>query len=107
MIIPVTGGAAEAIGGVTRIARAATIIDEAGNAAITIGDIVNDPSSAPFAILALLLGGSAGVVSKGTKKAFSEAAARKAISAETLKFFSATFRKNDEIVQKIVRACRG
>ncbi|KUM66694.1 hypothetical protein ACN42_g386 [Penicillium freii] len=108
MVIPFAGEAAEAIGGVTNIARGATMIGEAGNAAIVVADIVNDPTSAPFAILALLLGGSAGVVGKGTKKAFSEAAAaRKAMSAETLKSFSATFRKNDEIVQNIVKACRG
>jgi chitinase len=108
MIIPFAGEAAEAIGGVANVARAAMIIGEAGNAAITVADIVEDPTSAPFAILGLLMGANAGVVGKGTKGAFTKASAvRKAMSTDTLKSFSDTFRKNDDIVQNIIKACRG
>ncbi|KAJ5256981.1 CAZyme family GH18 [Penicillium angulare] len=107
VVIPFAGEATAAIGGATAIARAAAVVGEVSNAAVTIAEIVNEPKSAPFAILGFLMGSStAGVVGKGTKNAFTKAAgARKAMTADTLKAFSPSFQKNDAIVQKIVQKC--
>lgn len=54
-------------------ACAATIIAEIGNGAITIADIVDDPLSAPFAILGLLIG-PLGIRANGPRKGFKSAA---------------------------------
>ncbi|CAG8898521.1 unnamed protein product [Penicillium egyptiacum] len=103
-VIPFAGEAAAAIGGVAAIARVALVIGEAGNAALTVADIVNDPASAPFAIAGLLVG--AGAAGRPSRKMFSEAAgARKALSADKLKLFSESFQHKDRIVQKIVKKC--
>lgn len=104
MIIPFAGEAAAAIGGAAAIARMALVVGEAGNAALSIADIIEDPSSAPFAIAGLLLG--AGAAGRPTRRAFREAAeARRGLSAEKLMAFSDTFRHKDSIVQSIVRKC--
>ncbi|KAJ5256641.1 Peptidoglycan-binding Lysin subgroup [Penicillium angulare] len=56
MIIPFAGEVVDAIGGVANVARAAYVVGEAGNAALLVYDIVKKPSSAPFAILVLVMG---------------------------------------------------
>lgn len=104
MVIPFAGEAAAALGGVAAIARIGLIIGEAGNAALTIADIVDDPASAPIAIAGLLLG--AGAAGRPTRRIFNEAAdARRGMSAGTLKLFSQSFQRKDGIVQNIVSKC--
>lgn len=105
-VIPFGGQALQALGGATKIAQAALIIGEAGNAALTIVEIVKDPTSAPFAILGMLLG-AGGIRAKGPKKAFKDAAdARRALDkGEGLKMFSDAFKKKDSQVQNIIKAC--
>ncbi|KAJ5173846.1 Peptidoglycan-binding Lysin subgroup [Penicillium coprophilum] len=107
MIIPFAGEAVEAIGGVANVARAAWVIGEAGNAALSIYDIVKEPSSAPFAILGLVMGADASVVGRASKSTFTKAAAfRKAMTDDTLSSFSKEFRTNDAIIQDIIKACK-
>lgn len=40
--------------------RQALLVSEAGNAAVTIADIIKDPTSAPFAMLGLIVGAAGG-----------------------------------------------
>ncbi|KAG5804982.1 hypothetical protein H9Q74_010194 [Fusarium xylarioides] len=102
-VIPFAGTAASALGGAAMIARAALIIGEAGSAALSIVDIVDDPASAPFAILGMLIG-SKGVKVKGPRKAFKDAAdARRALKGNKLEAFSPEFRRKDEIIQDLVK----
>ncbi|KAK1146884.1 hypothetical protein N8T08_002210 [Aspergillus melleus] len=104
MIIPFAGEAAAAIGGATAIARMALVVGEAGNAALSIADIIDDPASAPFAIAGLLLG--AGAAGRPTRRVFRLAAdARRGMSAEKFMAFSTAFRHKDSIVQNIVKRC--
>ncbi|ENH66898.1 Killer toxin subunits alpha/beta [Fusarium oxysporum f. sp. cubense race 1] len=99
-VIPFAGTAASALGGAAMIARAALIIGEAGSAALS---IVDDPASAPFAILGMLIG-SKGVKVKGPRKAFKDAAdARRALKGDKLEAFSPEFRRKDAIVQDLVK----
>ncbi|SCO80967.1 uncharacterized protein FRV6_05180 [Fusarium oxysporum] len=102
-VIPFAGSAASALGGAAMIARAALIIGEAGSAALSIVDIVEDPASAPFAILGMLIG-SKGVKVKGPRKAFKDAAdARRALKDNKLEAFSPEFRRKDKIVQSLLK----
>jgi len=106
MVIPFVGKATAALGGAAAaaIARIGLTISEAGNAALTIAGIVDDPSSAPLAIAGLLI--RAGAAGLSTRKIFKEAAdARRGISASTLKLLSPSFQRKDGIVQNIVRKC--
>ena len=107
MVIPFVGEElGPLVGSVTQVARIATIIGEAGNAAVTVADIIEDPLSAPFAILGLL-GGIGAPGSKVTEtEAFGKAAAaRKAMSASKLAKFSQAFKDKDALVQKLVKTC--
>ncbi|KAK5789006.1 hypothetical protein VI817_008130 [Penicillium citrinum] len=107
MIIPFAGEAVDAIGGIANVARAAYVVGEAGNAALSVYDIVKNPSSAPFAILGLVMGVDASVVGKASKTTFTKAAAfRNAMTEDTLSSFSKEFRANDAIVQDIIKACK-
>ncbi|RGP63235.1 killer toxin alpha beta [Fusarium longipes] len=106
-VIPFVGEAAVALGGVARIASVALIIGEAGNAALSIVDIVANPQSAPFAILGMLVGAAGlkgGKVS--SREAFKTAAgARNALDDNAMKAFSAEFRAKDASIQKIIKSC--
>ncbi|KAJ5241649.1 Peptidoglycan-binding Lysin subgroup [Penicillium citrinum] len=107
MIIPFAGEAVDAIGGIANVARAAYVVGGAGNAALSVYDIVKNPSSAPFAILGLVMGVDASVVGKASKTTFIKAAAfRNAMTEDTLSSFSKEFRANDAIVQDIIKACK-
>ncbi|KAF5700609.1 killer toxin subunits alpha beta [Fusarium globosum] len=102
-VIPFAGSAASALGGAAMIARAALIIGEAGSAALSIVDIVEDLASAPFAILGMLIG-SKDVKVKGPRKAFKDAAdARRALKGNKLEAFSPEFRRKDEILQGLLK----
>ncbi|WQF84017.1 Putative glycoside hydrolase family 71 [Colletotrichum destructivum] len=104
--IPFIGEAGGALfGGVVMVSRIAALIDVAGSTALTAYDIVQDPSSAPFAILGLLVGGFGGGV-RSEKEAFGEAAkARKGLSASDIAKFGDDFVAKDSKVQKIVNGC--
>lgn len=55
-MIPFAGEATAAAAGVAAIARIALVVGEAGNAAVTVAEIVENPESAPFATAGLLVG---------------------------------------------------
>ncbi|KAI1368185.1 hypothetical protein F5Y08DRAFT_347581 [Xylaria arbuscula] len=106
-IIPFVGEAAVALGGAAKIASVALIIGEGGNAALSIVDIVNNPESAPFAILGLLVGAAGLRAGKPPKEVFKNAAdARRALSGSALKSFSEEFQRKDRLVQNIVKTCK-
>lgn len=105
-VIPFAGEAAAALGGASLIARGALIIGEAGNIALSIVDIVDNPASAPFAILGVLGSAAAVRAAGGTRKAFSEAAAaRRALDADQIKLFGSEFVRKDRLVQNILKTC--
>ncbi|KAH6608594.1 hypothetical protein Trco_001940 [Trichoderma cornu-damae] len=105
-IIPFLGEAGTALGGAAFLARAAGFIAKIGSGALTIVEIVNDPLSAPFAVLELLMGGL-GIKSQGPRKGFRSAAdARRALDEDKLKLFSPEFRRKDELVRQILQRSR-
>ncbi|KUJ20368.1 uncharacterized protein LY89DRAFT_771242 [Mollisia scopiformis] len=59
MLLPGIGEELDAIADATIFTRLGTLLSDAGNAGLTIYDIVQDPSSAPMAIGSLLIGGMA------------------------------------------------
>ncbi|KAF4505245.1 hypothetical protein G6O67_007215 [Ophiocordyceps sinensis] len=104
-VIPFAGLGGSLVGGVTRLAMMATLIGELGSFAVGIAEIVEDPASAPFVVLGMLLGAT-GIRVKGPRIAFRDAAqARHALGPEQLKLFSPAFRRKDEIVQRLVKKC--
>ncbi|KAL7957397.1 hypothetical protein V8C34DRAFT_314937 [Trichoderma compactum] len=61
MALPFVGEAlGPVVGSATALASIAILISEAGNAAVTIADIIKDPTSAPFAMLGLIVGATGG-----------------------------------------------
>ncbi|KAL6886435.1 glycoside hydrolase superfamily [Trichoderma longibrachiatum] len=102
----VAEAAAVAFGAASFIARGLLIIAELGNGALTIAEVVQDPLSAPFAILGLLIG-PLGVRAKGSRAGFKSAAdARRALDEGKLKLFSEAFRRKDTLVHKIMKQGR-
>ncbi|CAI0649773.1 unnamed protein product [Colletotrichum noveboracense] len=104
--IPFIGEAGGALfGGVAMISRIAALVDIAGSTGLTAYDIVQDPTSAPFAILGLLVGGF-GTGARSEKEAFGEAAkARRGLSASDITKFGDALVEKDTKVQKIVNGC--
>ncbi|KAK0370192.1 alpha-glucanase [Colletotrichum limetticola] len=104
--IPFVGEAGGALfGGVAMVSRIAALVDIAGSVGLTAYDIVQDPSSAPFAILGLLVGGF-GTGARSEKEAFGEAAkARRGLSASDITKLGDDFADKDQKVQRIVNAC--
>jgi len=106
MVIPFVGEAiGPLIGSVAAVARIALLIGEAGNAALTVADIIKDPSSAPFAILGLIAGG-AGTGSKRQAALQKASMARGLLKNTDLAKFPQRFRDKDALIQKMVqKAC--
>ncbi|KAK2060410.1 hypothetical protein LY76DRAFT_615060 [Colletotrichum caudatum] len=104
--VPFVGEAGGALfGGVAMISRIAALVDIVGSAGLTAYDIVEDPSSAPFVILGLLIGGFGGGF-RSEKEAFGKAAkARKGLSASDIAKFGDDFVAKDSKVQRIVNGC--
>lgn len=95
-----------AFGGAAMVARIATLIGEVGNAALTIESIVSDPVSAPFAVLALLVGPYGGASERTSSQAVAEeAAARRALFVEKIALFGKNFVAQDAKIQKVVNTC--
>ncbi|RFU78265.1 killer toxin subunits alpha beta [Trichoderma arundinaceum] len=93
-IIPFVGEAAAALGGVAFLARTATIIAEIGNETFNIVEIVEDPLSAPFAILEMLIG-ALGIKPNAPRTVFKSAAyVRPALDEGKLRLFSQEFQRN-------------
>lgn len=93
------------VGSVAAVARIALLIGEAGNAALTVADIIKDPTSAPFAILGLIAGAAGAGV--GRSAALQKASmARGLLKDSDLAKFPQRFRDKDALVQKMVKkAC--
>ncbi|KAL7923815.1 hypothetical protein ACQKWADRAFT_325558 [Trichoderma austrokoningii] len=105
MVVPFVGEAlGPLIGGVEVIARIALLIGDVGNGALSIADIIEDPTSAPFAILGLIagVGGETGKLSKA--EAIEDASkARGLLKESDLAKFPQRFRDKDAILQNIVK----
>jgi hypothetical protein len=106
MVVPFVGEAlGAAFGGVAMIARVALLIGEAGNVALTVYDIVEDPMSAPFAILGAIVSPFS-VAGKSQKVVYKEAADfRRALKDVDLRKFGDGFYKKDAKVQRILNTC--
>ncbi len=101
---PLVGEGAGVIGfSATTGTRIALLIDMAGNLAMTAVDIVQDPEAAPVAVLGLLLGGVAG---RNPERVSEVARAKRLMKAENLGKLGDVFKKNDNLVISITKACR-
>lgn len=104
-VIPIVGEIAGFAACMARLATAALIIGEMGNAALAIEEIVRDANSAPFAVLGILIA-AGGIRSKGPRQGYEDAAAaRKALPPSALSKFSPAFRHKDEIIQRMLKKC--
>ncbi|KAH0496221.1 hypothetical protein TgHK011_003592 [Trichoderma gracile] len=80
----------------------AMLVSEAGNAAVTIADIFEDPTSAAFAMLGLIVGAAGGGGKLSRTESLGEASkARGLMKAADLAKFPQRFRDRDALVQKI------
>lgn len=104
MVISIIGEIGGALfGGMAMIARIITLIDVAGSVGMTAYDIVEDPGSAPFAIMGMLMGFVGGTRSE---KSLADAGkARKAMPDSAVAKLGKVFSENDRKVQKIINAC--
>ncbi|KAF7914000.1 uncharacterized protein EAF01_000406 [Botrytis porri] len=106
MVVPIIGeGGGALFGGIASVARIATLIEDIGNVAPTAYDIVDDPSSAPFAIMGLLLGGVGKSYESDEEVLGEAAAAQRGLSEDNLAQFGGAFVKSDSDVQGILKAC--
>lgn len=105
MAIPFIGEAGGALVGIVvmiaRIPRLLILLETA----LTTYDIIDNPESAPFAILGLLVGGF-GTGARSEIDAFQEVGkARRGLSPSDIANLGDTFVRNDAKVQKVINAC--
>lgn len=104
--IPFAGAAASSLGGAARIAQAALIVGELGSDALAVIDLVDDPRSAPLAILGMIVGAAGLRGGRPPRQAFRDAAEiRRKLGGSLPEAFSAEVRRRDAIVQKVAKAC--
>ncbi|KAM5436561.1 hypothetical protein MferCBS31731_005839 [Microsporum ferrugineum] len=104
-VIPLAGFAGSVLGAGTRFAAAALVVGEIGNAVVSIVEVIDNPASAPFAVIGVLLGAE-GIRAKGPRQGFKDAAdVRRALPTSALKAFSKEFIRKDALLLKIVKTC--
>jgi chitinase len=107
MVIPFVGEAlGPLVGSATSVARIGLLIGEAGNGVLTVAEIIEDPTSAPFAIMGLIAGAGIGGGGKLSKAdALADASkARSALKGSDLAKFPQGFRDQDALVQKVIKS---
>lgn len=104
MVVPVIGEVGFSIAGFAALARFAFFSGEIVNSALSIAEIIDDPESAPFAIMGMVLG-AAGRGLK-TEEAFGQAAlARKAMDDTHVSGMGKSFKAIDDKVQTVIKSC--
>ncbi|OQE39991.1 hypothetical protein PENCOP_c006G04200 [Penicillium coprophilum] len=108
MVIPSVGEAlGPLVGSAAAIARIALLVGEAGSAGLTVAEIIEGPTSAPFAMLGLIAGvGGTGRLSKADALA-KASKARGLMKAADLAKSPERFRNKDALVQKAVKSLCG
>lgn len=104
MVVPFLSEVGFSIAGMAAMARFAFIGGEIANGALSVADIIDDPSSAPFAIMGMVLGAAG----KGLKNedAFAKAAsARKVMDDVHVGAMGKTFKEIDDKVQTALKSC--
>jgi hypothetical protein len=87
--------------GLTNVAHAIALAGLAGEAALTIIDVIENPAMAPVAIAGML---TAGRLSTG--KQYKDAApARRQMSSNDMGKLGDSFKRNDATVQRIMGVC--
>jgi chitinase len=106
MVIPFVGEAlGPLIGSAASLSRIALLIGEAGNGALTVADIIEDPESAPFAIMGLIAGAGVGGGKLSKGDALGEASkARKLLKDSDVAKFPQQFKDQDALIQRIVKS---
>lgn len=104
MVVPFLGEVGFSIAGMAAIARFAFVSGEIANGALSIAEIIHDPSSAPFAIMGMVLG----VAGRGLKSedAFAQAAAaRRVMDDAHVGAMGKVFKQIDDKVQVSLKSC--
>jgi chitinase len=86
------------------VARFAFIAGEVGNAAMSVADIIKEPTSAPFAVMGLLAGAAAGKGAKGIEQTFKDAAIARRALGDAGKMGS-RFKEIDDKIAKVMAKC--
>ncbi|TKX26190.1 hypothetical protein C1H76_1543 [Elsinoe australis] len=103
-LVPFIGQTAAAAAGMATLGRMIALVGLAGNAALTIADVVQNPQAAPTAILGMLLRRTPGGSSVRTPKGLGDLASiRRGLDAPSIGAF---FKQNDDLLQSAIRACR-
>ncbi|KAI0545346.1 hypothetical protein F4679DRAFT_561711 [Xylaria curta] len=104
VVVPFLSEVGFSLAGLTAIARFAFISGEIANGALSLAEVIKDPSSAPFAVMGLLLGAAG----RGLKneEVFSEAAtARRLMDDIHVGAMGRTFKEVDDKVQLVLKSC--
>jgi chitinase len=102
LIVPFLGEAAAIAAGAATMARVIALIGAGANAGLTLHEVIENPEMAPFAIMELLTAGRL----KAPKDYTDAVKFRTAMSKDALASLGTKFVKQDEQIQKIVRACK-
>jgi len=104
MVIPFVGEVGAALAGLGAVARFAFVAGEIANGAFSIYEIIDDPSSAPYAIMGMLLGAAGR--GKRAEEAFEESAkARRLMNSVHVSGMGKRFKEIDDQVQMVIKSC--
>ncbi|KXJ87798.1 hypothetical protein Micbo1qcDRAFT_151809 [Microdochium bolleyi] len=104
MVVPFLAEVGFSVAGLAAMARFAFIGGEIANGALSIAEIIDNPESAPFAVMGMLLGAAGR--GKSQEEVFGTAAkARKAMDGPAVSGMGKSFKAMDDNVQLALRAC--
>lgn len=102
MIVPFVSEVGLAVAGLSNLARLAFVAGEIANGAQAVADIINDPESAPLAVMGILLG-AAGKPGKLEKTLSDARVAREVLTDSSA--MGKKFKEIDDNMQKVMARC--
>ncbi|KAF4959601.1 hypothetical protein FSARC_10687 [Fusarium sarcochroum] len=103
-VVPFVGEIGFALAGFVQLARITMIAGEAANLAFSIAEVIDDPSSAPMAVLGMLLTPLG--AGRRLEDSFADAtAAKRLMSSSHITKMGPTFKRIDDKVRKVVDQC--
>jgi chitinase len=106
MVLPGVGEVLEGVADLTFIARMIEMVADIGNVAQSVYDVVENPSSAPLAVMGLLLGGL-GKIGTSDDSVAEAAAVRRGMTEDTISGLGPDVKAAMDKVSSVVQRCSG
>jgi len=104
MVLPGVGEVLEGVADLAFLARMIAMVGDVGNVALSVYDVVNNPKSAPLAVMGLLLGGL-GKLGESDETVADAAVIRRGMTEDVVSTLGPDIKAGLSKVSSVIRRC--